>query len=333
MAAPFFSVVINNHNYGRFLRQAVDSVLGQDFASGDVEVIVVDDGSTDDSRAILASYGDRVRVCLQARQGQAQALNRGFAEARGEIVCLLDSDDVWRPEKLSAVAGRFDDPAVGLVEHWLQDTDAALAPLPQYFPAWPTRYGLDDFLDGRAEFGATSGLCLRRKLIGRLGAIPAELVIDADAFLMEGALFFAEIANMARLLGAHRIHGGNWCAGHLADRRKLDMDLRMNEILAAELERRLAVSRRSLTPRCRLNREMETWRRRILQAALEARPAQAWKLWREKAGSFKGSGLGRFRLASVLLAVLSPSLYLWVYGIYSRSRGLREMRKTFFFEA
>src|SRR5215213_900396 len=94
---PLVSVIIDNYNYGRFLREAIDSALGQTYPR--VEVIVVDDGSTDDSRAVIAAYGDRVVPVLKENGGQASAFNAGFAASRGELICFLDADDTFMPEK------------------------------------------------------------------------------------------------------------------------------------------------------------------------------------------------------------------------------------------
>lgn len=97
---PAISVVIPCYNAGAFLAEAIDSVLGQTYAPA--EVIVVDDGSTDDSAATAAGYGAPVRVIRQANRGESTARNRGMDEARGEWVALLDADDVWEAGKLEA---------------------------------------------------------------------------------------------------------------------------------------------------------------------------------------------------------------------------------------
>src|SRR3954451_20463787 len=93
---PLVSIVIDNYNYARFLPEAIESALAQTYP--DTEVIVVDDGSTDDSREIIASYGSRVRPVLKTNGGQASAFNAGFAASRGDVVLFLDSDDTLFPE-------------------------------------------------------------------------------------------------------------------------------------------------------------------------------------------------------------------------------------------
>lgn len=96
--APTISAVIPCYNAAPFLRETVESVLKQTHPA--LEVIVVDDGSTDDSAAIAESYGPPVRVIRQQNQGQSAARNRGIDEARGQWVGLLDADDRWLPHKL-----------------------------------------------------------------------------------------------------------------------------------------------------------------------------------------------------------------------------------------
>ena len=88
---PLVSIVVNNYNYASYLAQAIESALGQTYPH--TEVVVVDDGSTDGSWEIVASYGDRVRALRKVNGGQASAFNAGFEMSRGEIVWFVDSDD------------------------------------------------------------------------------------------------------------------------------------------------------------------------------------------------------------------------------------------------
>lgn len=95
---PRVSVVIPVYNAAAYVAAAVQSALAQTYAN--MEIIVVDDGSTDDTAVILATYGDRIRYIYQDNQERAAARNRGLAEARGEYVAFLDADDLWVPMKL-----------------------------------------------------------------------------------------------------------------------------------------------------------------------------------------------------------------------------------------
>jgi glycosyltransferase involved in cell wall biosynthesis len=96
---PLVSVIIPTYNRDWMLKEAIDSVLGQDFP--DFEVIVIDDGSTDNTLAILEPFGRAIRVLQQVNRGVSAARNRGIAAASGQLLAFLDSDDLWLPQKLS----------------------------------------------------------------------------------------------------------------------------------------------------------------------------------------------------------------------------------------
>lgn len=100
-------MIVPVYNRPAFVRQAIDSALAQQ-CPAEFEVVVVDDGSTDATPSVLASYGDRIRVVTQSNAGVARARNAGFAAARGEYFALLDSDDIWMPGKLAAQVALLD---------------------------------------------------------------------------------------------------------------------------------------------------------------------------------------------------------------------------------
>jgi glycosyltransferase involved in cell wall biosynthesis len=102
---PLVSIIIPTYNRAWIVRDAIDSVLGQTYA--DFELIVVDDGSTDRTPQILDAYGDRLRVIHQANQGVSAARNRGIGDSSGPLIALLDSDDIWLPEKLTVQVDFF----------------------------------------------------------------------------------------------------------------------------------------------------------------------------------------------------------------------------------
>ena len=104
---PIVSIIINNYNYDRFLAEAIDSALNQTYPH--VEIIVVDDGSTDNSRNIIADYGNRIVPVLKSNGGQASSFNEGFKASQGEIICLLDSDDIFHREKVEKIVTLFHD--------------------------------------------------------------------------------------------------------------------------------------------------------------------------------------------------------------------------------
>jgi glycosyltransferase involved in cell wall biosynthesis len=96
---PLVSVILPTYNRGWILTEAIDSVLAQDYK--DYELIVVDDGSTDNTRKILDTYGQNIIVLRQTNKGVSAARNRGIVQAAGQLVAFLDSDDLWLPLKLS----------------------------------------------------------------------------------------------------------------------------------------------------------------------------------------------------------------------------------------
>lgn len=102
---PLVSCVVPVFNSERYLGEALESIFQQTHSP--LEVIVVDDGSTDATAAVIASQGDRVRAFAQTNSGPAAARNRGVREARGEFVAFLDADDLWVPEKLGRQLERF----------------------------------------------------------------------------------------------------------------------------------------------------------------------------------------------------------------------------------
>ena len=97
-APPLVSVIIPAYNSERYIAEAIDSVLQQDYPA--LEIIVVDDGSVDNTRNIVLSYGDKVRLASQKNKGSAAARNLGIAKALGKYIAFLDADDVWHQHKI-----------------------------------------------------------------------------------------------------------------------------------------------------------------------------------------------------------------------------------------
>src|SRR2546425_8625651 len=99
------SCIVPVFNGEHYLREALESILQQTYRP--LEIIVIDDGSTDNSAVVVASYGEQIIYLRQVNSGPAAARNRGLQEARGEFIAFLDQDDLWHPEKLARQMARF----------------------------------------------------------------------------------------------------------------------------------------------------------------------------------------------------------------------------------
>lgn len=120
MNSPKVSVIIPNYNYAKYIAKAIESVLSQTYQN--LEIIVVDDGSKDDSLKVLETFGDKIRVVCQKKQGVSSARNHGVAVSSGEYVAFLDADDLWHQEKLQKQLDVFaEDNQIGLVHCQLRE--------------------------------------------------------------------------------------------------------------------------------------------------------------------------------------------------------------------
>jgi len=120
---PLVSVIIPTYNRSQMVQEAIDSVLEQDFT--DYELIVVDDGSNDNTPEILAGYGQRIKVLHQSNKGVSAARNLGIAAASGQLIAFLDSDDLWLPRKLATQVKFFEDNPTVVInqtqERWIRN--------------------------------------------------------------------------------------------------------------------------------------------------------------------------------------------------------------------
>lgn len=211
---PLVSTIINNYNYGHFLREAIDSALNQTYP--DSEVVVVDDGSTDNSREIITSYGNRIVPVLKENGGQASAVNGGFAASKGNIICFLDSDDIFVPEKVEKIVGVFEERQdIGWCFHRQRLIDVNTKALVRLSHESSSREC--DFRAhirrGKLSFiaPATSGLCFTRSLLQQILPLPESKVhkTAADRYLKFAALGLSKGFFWGEELTIQKIHGDN----------------------------------------------------------------------------------------------------------------------------
>ncbi len=215
------SILITNRDYGRYLAQAIQSCLDQ-LRDGD-EVVVVDDGSTDDSLDVCRAFGCRIQLIAKVNGGQASAWNAGFAVAQGDALCLLDADDVFLPGKLDAVRQSFEQGAQWCF-HPLMPVGPSLEALPRTGGAAriPSPGALAAALArGRMPYlpTATSGMSFHRTLADRLLPMPEEAGITlSDNYLKFRAVAAAPGVFLDRCWSQQRLHLSNRYTGHV-DRR------------------------------------------------------------------------------------------------------------------
>src|SRR5687767_9519121 len=210
---PLASIIVNNYNYARFLGEAIDSALGQTYAP--LEVVVVDDGSTDESREVIARYGDRITAVLKENGGQASALNAGFAASRGDLVLFLDADDALLPTTVERAAELFEQP--GLVKvHWpMLEIDAQGQRTGELQPPYPLHQGdlrTRSLREGpvAGDAAPTSGNLWSRDLLERILPMPEqEYRINADGYLVMLAWIYGLVRTIDEPLSLYRVHGDN----------------------------------------------------------------------------------------------------------------------------
>jgi len=224
---PAVSVVIPAYNAERYLGETLDSVLAQTYR--DFEVVVVDDGSTDSTRDIVASYGEPVRCIEQANAGPSAARNHGVREARGEAVAFVDSDDLWMPEKLAHQMPLFDaEGRVGLVYSEAERMASDGSPIPTTRRTKPQG---DVFLDLLVKNHCpTSAVVVRRECFLAAGGFPEDMVWAEDWCLWLRIARRWQFRAVQEVLVRHRVHAGA-LTGKLSD-----AYLGAREVLARTLE-------------------------------------------------------------------------------------------------
>lgn len=208
------SIVVTNYNYGAFLAEAIDSALGQ--THDEIEVIVVDDGSTDGSSEIIRRYGDRMTSVFKPNSGQTDSTNVGFSHTAGDVVIFLDADDILVETAVERHLAVLEDPEVVVSHGYLEVADANMKPLRRRIP-----HRLDPGGDYVARFlrygpsaypaSFTSGGAWARRFLAEVLPMPTDdvSIVGPDGYLSAIAPLFGRVGTLDATVGRYRIHGNN----------------------------------------------------------------------------------------------------------------------------
>lgn len=211
---PLVSIVINNYNYESFVSQSIQSALSQTYSK--VEIVIVDDGSTDNSRTVINEFSKEIIPVFKRNGGQASAINVGVSVAKGDIIMLLDSDDVLLPDLVARVVAAFSSMNnVAKVQYRMRVTDSDLHPTGEVVP--PAHQAMPNG-DLRSQISTginyvwppTSGNAFSSEALRKIMPIPEDTYrLSADVYLNTVAIALGAIISLEEVGVMYRVHGNN----------------------------------------------------------------------------------------------------------------------------
>jgi len=234
---PSVTALIDTYNHERYIEQAIVSVIEQGLSSSELEIVVVDDGSTDNTASIIQKFVPRVRHLRKKNGGQASAFNAGFEQARGECVALLDGDDWWAKGKLAATIDALENnPEVGAVSHAYYEVREKENQTRILGPSETEVLRLDTPQAARLarehwHFLLPCALTVRKNVIEKFIPIPESLVFSADGPIATAAMAMG-VQVLPQPLSYYRVHGANLNAVDEQDRAKTCRRLEMGAAMA-----------------------------------------------------------------------------------------------------
>lgn len=335
MARPYISVLVDTYNHERFIEEALVSVLEQDVAGTEREIVVIDDGSTDRTAEIVGKFAPRVRLIRKENGGQASAFNAGIPQCVGEVVAFLDGDDWWAPGKLRAVADALaSDEKIGLVGHGITEVFADGRQHMELLRETP-RFRIDSRAGAQAfrlrkSFLGTSRMTCRASVLREIGRVPEALRFQADEYLFTLAGICADVLILRESLTFYRLHDANLF--QFSDG-SVEAIRRKGQVLAAlALALREELQRRSVAHE--ITEIIVDWvQNEADQLLLLADGGMPWKTVRTELHNYRvtheSASMARwiFKCATLLPAcVLPPKIYyswkrqLATNGMYRRTR-------------
>jgi glycosyltransferase involved in cell wall biosynthesis len=335
-ARPLVTALINTYNYGRFVEEAIESALAQDYPRERMEVLVVDDGSTDDTPERIEKFGGRIEYHRLPHAGQGAALDFGLRRARGEIVCLLDADDVWKPQKVRRVVEAFAAcPEAVMVYHAIEylATHGRETPLQPFQAISGKIYEqVHDLL--RIDGQATSGLAFRRSTWEKMLPLSPDFVIGcSDGYMAFNSFFLGPVVALDEPLTQYRLHGENLFSFTAADPAKRQIKLNCWRALMREHRAWLVRQGISLdSPAVRLFQERLRLSEKYMEFSLQAPSRhELWKMLHDEIRLYSPIWSPGYRLYKRALAAMAfvagYERYSKLRGAYSNSVTARNLRE------
>jgi glycosyltransferase involved in cell wall biosynthesis len=336
---PRVSVLIDTYNHERFIQRAITSVLEQDMPMDGVEILVVDDGSTDDTPAIVRRFEPRARLIRKMNGGQASAFNVGISECRGEFVAFLDGDDWWAPQKLRRVLETMEqDPEAGIVGNGiievLENGDERSEVLHDTLRfRVDTLQGARIFRRRKSQLG-TSRMTVRAEILRKILPIPESIIIEADEYVFTLAAALSVVSVVGEPLTFYRIHAGNLFQLSGFKRESMLRKQRSIEILAQAISEKLSqlgLAKNAIAAVVEtVQLEADTLRLQLSGGFPWETVRAEWKFYRivHEDGSFSHR---IFKLASLVPALFCPPrLYYSVRRKFAANRFYLRAREFFF---
>jgi len=209
---PLLSIIIPNYNYEKFIGATIESALALDWARK--EIVVVDDGSTDRSLEIIKSFGDRIKYVSKANGGQRSAVNTAFPLTTGDLIYILDSDDLVDPEMARETIPQYQ-PGVIKIQFCLRVIGSDGQPIGSAMPNFPPGIDHETILQSLLTTALypcppTSGNIYVRSEIEKLFPIPeGAKFLSSDSYLNTLTPLYGRVATVNKILGSYRTHGSN----------------------------------------------------------------------------------------------------------------------------
>jgi hypothetical protein len=331
---PLVTVLVDTYNHARFIEQAIRSVLSQDFDMSRVEIVVVDDGSTDGTPGILAAFGDQIRVIRKANGGQASAFNCGIAESRGQYIAMLDGDDWWHPHKLTKVVGYMEKHCdVGFVGHGIvitngEGVEQVLAPGQEVSFRLDSIEGGELLVAHRCYMG-TSRMAGRAEVFRRLLPVPEALIVEADEYFFTLAAAICRTVILPDTLCYYRLHSGNLYQYAGYDPKKLKLKSEVHTCLASTIPLMLLELDVPSYAQTAVLGPIRTEARRLYLAAFGGPPGSAfaieWQIFKTESGNRSLASLVVKFLMLAMVAVLPAG---WFYRLRGHWCSLRKVAQA-----